>query len=52
MVVKLNQAKLARDSGGSTVEQAWTAFKELIGQAAGVPAAAISREMRLAGRSA
>jgi hypothetical protein len=52
MAVRLNPAKLTRDSGGSTVEQPWTAFKELIGQAAVVPAATISREMRLAGRSA
>jgi len=48
MVVKLNQAKLTRDAGGSTVDQAWTAFKELLAQEAGVAAATISREMRLA----
>jgi len=52
MLVKLNQAKLTRDAGGSTVDQAWTTFKELLGQEAGVAAAAISREMRLAGRPA
>lgn len=48
MVVTLNQAKLAREAGGSTVNQAWTAFRELLSQWSDVPAAAITREMRFA----
>lgn len=52
MVVKLNQAKLMREAGGSTVNQAWTAFRELLGRESGVPAAAISREMRFERRPA
>ena len=47
ILVRLNQGKLAQEAGGSTANQAWTAFKELLSMETGVPAAAISREMRL-----
>jgi hypothetical protein len=46
LVVTVNQAKLTREAGGSTVNQAWRAFSELLGRESGVPAAAICREMR------
>ena len=45
--VKLNQQKLAREAGGSTVNQAWSAYRELLSDSIGVPAASISRELPL-----
>jgi hypothetical protein len=45
-VVILNQQKLAREAGGSTVQQAWAAFRELLSEASGIGSAWITREMR------
>lgn len=45
-VVTLNQQKLAQEAGGSTVNQAWAAFRELLSGASGIRAASITREMR------
>jgi hypothetical protein len=46
-VVKLNQQKLAREAGGSTVNQAWSAYRELLSDSFGVPASSIHRELPL-----
>jgi len=45
-VVILNQQKLARDAGGSTIDQAWAAFREVLSRESGIPSASITREMR------
>jgi hypothetical protein len=45
-VVILNQQKLAREAGGSTIDQAWAAFRELLSEASGITPASITREMR------
>jgi hypothetical protein len=46
-VVTLNQQKLAVEAGGSTSGQAWTAFRELLSEASGLPVTSINREMPL-----
>jgi hypothetical protein len=45
LVVKLNQKKLVQEAGGSTIGQAWLAFRELVSDASGIPAPSITREM-------
>lgn len=45
VVVTLNQKKLATEAGGSTVSQAWTAFRELLSAVSGTPVASITRQM-------
>jgi hypothetical protein len=45
-VVTLNQQKLARDAGGSTIDQAWAAFREILSAESGIASASITREMR------
>jgi hypothetical protein len=45
-VVTLNQQKLTREAGGSTRDQAWAAFLELVSGISGIPVASISRETR------
>jgi hypothetical protein len=45
ILVRLNQAKLAQEAGGSTKNQAWQAFRELLGSATGRQASSITREM-------
>jgi hypothetical protein len=46
MVQRDNYRKLAQEAGGSTREQAWTAFRELAGAVAGIDPWAVSREMQ------
>jgi hypothetical protein len=46
LVVTLNQQKLTREAGGSTIDQAWAGFRELLSGASGITAARITREMR------
>jgi hypothetical protein len=45
-VVTLNHQKLAREAGGSTRDQAWATFRELVSGVSGIPVASISRETR------
>ncbi len=45
-VVVLNQGKLAKEAGGSTVGQAWSAFREMLAKPARMEPFAIQREMR------
>ena len=46
MVERHNYRKLAQEAGGSTRDQAWTAFRELVGAVAGIDPWAVSREMQ------
>ncbi|MGA2184604.1 MAG: hypothetical protein ABSH47_16400 [Bryobacteraceae bacterium] len=46
MAQRDNYRKLAQEAGGSTRDQAWTAFRELVGAVAGIDPWAVNREMR------
>ena len=45
-IARRNHAKMAAEVGGSTVNQAWHSFQELVGSASGIPPGKITREMR------
>jgi hypothetical protein len=45
--VAYNHKKLAQESGGSSSKnQAWAAFRELVGRSADIEPSAVTREMR------
>ncbi len=46
VIVHRNQAKLAQEAGGSSKNQAWQAFRELLASATGTHASSITRETR------